>query len=291
MIDFAIYSTTIISIWAVLGLSLNLQFGLCGLVNFGQVLPFAVGAYGAAFAAVHGLPGWFGALAGILLAPLLGVVVILPARRLTQDYWALITLGAGEIFRLIVENVPALAGGVEGASVHRLDNRLQAMFLALALLAAMLLVVQRIADGPLGRLLRVLREDETLAATLGRNPLSFQLVVTVVSWAMAGGAGVLYAHVTGFVSPESFMVIETFVIWTAVVLGGPGSSLGVILGTILVELTSVSTRFVAQWTSLPSDLVANLRLAAFGLVLVLVFLYRPQGLIPEARKVYDVDGR
>jgi branched-chain amino acid transport system permease protein len=291
MIDFAIYSTTIISIWAVLGLSLNLQFGLAGLVNFGQVLPFAVGAYGAGFAAVHGLPAWLGALAGIVLAPLLGILVILPARRLTQDYWALITLGAGEIFRLTVENVPAIAGGIEGASVRRLDDRLLAMILALALLAAMLLLVQRISAGPLGRLLRVLREDETLVATLGRNPLRFQVVVTVVSWTMAGAAGVLYAHVTGFVSPESFMVIETFVIWTAVVLGGPGSNLGVILGTILVELTSVSTRFVAQWTDLPSDLVANLRLAAFGLVLVLVFLYRPQGLLPEARRVYDVDGR
>ena len=291
MIDFAIYSVTVISIWAVQALSLNLQFGLAGLVNFGQVLPFAVGAYGAGFAALHGLPAAAGALIGVLLAPLVGVLVILPARRLTQDYWALITLGAGEIFRLTMENVPAIAGGIEGASVRRLDDRLLAMLLSLALLIAMLLVVGRIADGPLGRLLRVLREDETLVATLGRNPLRFQVVVTVVAWAMAGAAGVLYAHVTGFVSPESFMVIETFVIWTAVVLGGPGSNLGVILGTVLVELTSVSTRFVAQWTDLPSDLVANLRLAAFGLVLVLVFLFRPQGLLPEARKVYDVDGR
>ncbi len=291
MVDFVIYSATIIGIWAVLGLSLNLQFGLSGLVNFGQILPFAVGAYGAACAAVHGLPSWLGALAGILLAPLAGVVVILPARRLTQDYWALITLGAGEIFRLTAENAPALAGGIEGASVHRLEDRTLAMALALALLAAMWLLVQRIADGPLGRLLRVMREDETLAATLGRNPLRLQMLVTVVAWAMAGAAGVLYAHVTGYVSPESFTVLETFVIWTAVVLGGPGSNLGVVLGTALVELTSVSTRFVAQWTELPSDLVANLRLAAFGLVLVLVFLYRPQGLIAEPRKVYDVDGR
>src|SRR5215510_8741085 len=110
MVDFVIYSTTTIALWSVLGLSLNLQFGLAGLVNFGQVLPFAVGAYGAGFAALHGLPVWAGALAGILLAPLLGVLVILPARRLTQDYWALITLGAGEIFRLTMENLPAIAG-------------------------------------------------------------------------------------------------------------------------------------------------------------------------------------
>jgi branched-chain amino acid transport system permease protein len=291
MIDFIIYSTTMISIWAVLGLSLNLQFGLTGLVNFGQVMPFAVGAYGAAFAATHGLPAWSGIVTGVVLAPLFGVLVILPARRLTQDYWALITLGAGELFRLTVENVPVIAGGIEGASVHRLGDRTLAMILALALLLAVVVIAWRIGEGPLGRLLRVLREDETLAATLGRNPVRYQILVTIVSWTMAGAAGVLYAHVTGYVSPSSFMVIETFVIWTAVVLGGPGSILGVILGTVLVELTSVSTRFVAQWTDLPSDLIANLRLASFGLVLVLVFLYRPQGLIPEARKLYRVDDR
>jgi branched-chain amino acid transport system permease protein len=291
MIDFVIYSTTVIALWSVLGLSLNLQFGLTGLVNFGQVLPFAIGAYGAAIAATHGLPWWAGALGGIVGAPLIGILVILPAGRLAQDYWALITLGAGEVFRLTMENVPVIAEGIEGVSVYRLPDRTVAMLLALALLAATWLLVRRIAEGPLGRLLRVIREDETLAATLGRNPLRFQGLVTAVAWAMAAAAGVLYAHVTGFVSPASFMVIETFVIWTAVVLGGPGSSLGVVLGTALVQLTSVSTRFVAQWSHLPSDLVANLRLAAFGLVLVLVFLFRPEGLIPERRKVYDVDRR
>jgi len=231
MLDFVVYSATTIALWSVIGLSLNLQFGLTGLVNFGQVLPFAIGAYGAGFAAVHGMPWWSGAIGGIVLAPLIG------------------------------------------------------------LLAVAWLILHRIAEGPLGRLLRVIREDETLAATLGRNPLRFQMLVTVVAWTLAGAAGVLYAHVTGYVSPASFMVIETFVIWTAVVLGGPGSNLGVVAGTVLVQLTSVSTRFVAQWSHLPSDLVANLRLAAFGLVLVLVFLYRPQGLLPERKKAYDVDRR
>jgi branched-chain amino acid transport system permease protein len=291
MIDFVIYSTTTIAIWSVLGLSLNLQFGLTGLVNFGQVLPFAIGAYGAAIAASHGLPWWAGALGGVVAAPLIGLLVILPAGRLAQDYWALITLGAGEVFRLTMENVPDIAEGVEGVSVYRIADRTVAMILALLLLALAWLLLRRIAEGPLGRLLRVIREDETLAATLGRNPLRFQGLVTAVAWTLAAAAGVLYAHVTGFVSPANFMVIETFVIWTAVVLGGPGSNLGVVLGTALVQLTSVSTRFVAQWSHLPSDLVANLRLAAFGLVLVLVFLFRPDGLIPERRKAYHADRR
>ena len=169
MIDFVIYSVTVISIWAVQALSLNLQFGLAGLVNFGQVLPLAVGAYGAGFAAVHGLPWWSGAIGGIVLAPLIGLLVILPAGRLAQDYWALITLGAGEIFRLTMVNVPAIADGIEGASVYRLGDRTFAMLLALGLLAVAWLVLHRIAEGPLGRLLRVIREDETLATSHGEE--------------------------------------------------------------------------------------------------------------------------
>jgi len=291
MTDFAVFLVTMTALWSVLAISLHLQFGLTGLVNFGQVLPFAVGAYGAAFAGVHGLPIWAGAVIGAVAAPLLGLLVVLPAGRLTQDYWALVTLGAGEIFRLAMLNIPGIAGGVEGASVHRIADRTLAMLLAVALLAVTALFARRIGHSPLGRMLRVLREDETLGATLGRNPLRFQLLVTAIAWTMAALAGVLYAHVTGYLSPSAFMVIETFVVWTAVVLGGPATISGVVLGTVIVQAASVSTRFVAQWSHLPSELVANLRLGAFGLVLVLVFLFRPQGLIPEARRRYDAERR
>jgi len=284
MADFAVFCITMIAVWSVLGISLHLQFGLTGLVNFGQVLPFAVGAYGAGFASAHGWPVWAGVLLGAVLAPLLGILVILPASRLTQDYWALVTLGAGEIFRLTMLNVADLAGGVEGVSVYRIADSRTAMGLALALLAATLLFARRVGKSPFGRMLRVIREDEMLAATLGRDPFRFQRAVTVISWCMAALAGTLYAHVVGYISPSAFTVLETFVIWTAVVLGGPASLTGVVLGTAVVQLTSVSTRFVADWSHLGSELVSNLRLGAFGLVLVLVFLFRPEGLIPERRE-------
>jgi branched-chain amino acid transport system permease protein len=291
MIDFVIFSLTMIAIWSVLGISLHLQFGLTGLVNFGQVLPFAIGAYAAAVAAAHALPDWAGAAIGAVLAPLLGVLVILPAGRLTQDYWALVTLGAGEIFRLTMLNAPDIAGGVEGASVYRIANNRVGMACALALLAATVTVARLVGHSPFGRMLRVLREDEMLAATLGRNPIRFQRAVTTVSWCMAALAGTLYAHVIGYISPNAFTVVETFVIWTAVILGGPATISGVILGTSIVQITSVSTRFVAQWSHLGSELIANLRLGAFGLVLVLVFLFRPDGLIPERRERVDAGGQ
>jgi branched-chain amino acid transport system permease protein len=291
VIAFAVHSLTTIAIWAVLALSLNLQFGLTGLVNFGQVLPFAIGAYAAAISATHGAgPGW-GVVMGAVAAPLVGLLVIYPARRLAQDYWALVTLGAGEIFRLTMLNVRGIAGGVEGVSVARLGDRTLALGFALALLAGAFLVSERVSRAPLGRLLRVLREDELLGASLGRNPFQFQAVVTVVAALMAGLAGVLYAHVTGFVHSSGFMVIETFLVWTAVILGGPGRGVGVVLGAAVVELLGVSTRFLAQWAALPSELVANLRLALVGLLLVLMLRYRPQGLLPELRMTADGDAR
>ena len=127
MSAFVLHSLTMIAIWAVLALSLNLQFGLTGLVNFGQVLPFAIGAYAVAISATHGDgPGW-GLAIGAVAAPLIGLLVIYPARRLAQDYWALVTLGAGEIFRLTMLNVRGIAGGVEGVSVARLGDRTLAL--------------------------------------------------------------------------------------------------------------------------------------------------------------------
>jgi branched-chain amino acid transport system permease protein len=291
VIEFVIYSVTIVSIWAVMALSLNLQAGVTGLINFGQILPFAVGAYATGIASAHGL-GWpVGLVGGLVAAPLIGLLVIFPTRRLAQDYWALVTLGAAEIFRLTMLNFRGIAGGVEGVSVDRLSERTLALALSLALLVVAFLVCERVSRGPLGRLLRVIREDETLAATLGRDPFRFQLLVTVLAWIMAGAAGVLYAHITGFVHPSGFMVIETFVIWTALILGGPGRNIGVVVGAVVVQLMGVSTRFVAQWTELPSDLVANLRLALIGLLLVVMILYRPQGLIPEKKVTYDARGR
>ncbi|SHO66689.1 branched-chain amino acid transport system permease protein [Pseudoxanthobacter soli DSM 19599] len=284
MLDFLVFAVTTVAIWSVLGLSLNLQFGLTGLVNFGQVLPFALGAFAVAFAASHGFPVWAGLIAGALAAIAAGLLVLLPVGRLAQDYWALVTLGAGELVRLTFVNVPGLAGGVDGASVPRIADPKLAMALALALFAVALALTLLVDRSPLGRMLRVLREDPVLAATLGRRPPRLRAVVIVVSWLLAGLTGVLYAHVIGYVAPPSFTVAETFIVWTAVVLGGPGSVLGVVVGTAVVQLLSISTRFFAQWSGLPFDLVANLRLALFGLVLILMFLFRPEGLIPE-RKV------
>ena len=289
MIDFAIYSVTVIAIWSVLALSLNLQFGMTGLVNFGQILPFAIGSYAAGIGASFGYPWWVGAIAALIFAPLFSLAVILPAQRLSQDYWALITLGAAEIFRLTMLNTPSFAGGADGLNVPRFGDSLTALYVSLGLLAVSFFFAERVSRSPFGRMLRVLREDEVLASTLGRNPIRYQASISAAAWIMAAAAGVAYGHFSGYVAPTSFTVTETFIIWTAVILGGPGRNIGVVCGAIIIQLLGVSSRFVAQWVDLPSDLIANLRLASFGLILVVMFIYRPQGLIPEAREVHDAE--
>jgi branched-chain amino acid transport system permease protein len=288
MTNFLIYALTMISIWVVLALSLNIQFGLTGLVNFGQILPFAIGAYVEGIIELSGLPIWTGPIFVLIVSPLIGILVIIPVKQLAQDYWALITLGTGEIFRLIMLNYPSIAGGTEGVSVDRINNRLLAMILSIALAVAVYLISLFVSRSPFGRFLRVLREDEILGACLGRDPFSYQIKVMIISWSMAGLAGALYAHVTGFIHPSGFMVTETLIIWTAVILGGPGRNLGVVLGAVAVQLMTVSTRFVAQWSGLPSELVANLRTALIGLILVFMVVYRPQGLLPERKKEHDI---
>ena len=216
---------TIVSIWSVVALSLNLQAGMTGLINFGQILPFAVGAYAAGIASAHGL-GWpVGLVAGLVAAPLVGLVVIFPTRRLAQDYWALVTLGAAEIFRLTMLNFRGIAGGVDGVSVDRLSERTA-------------------RHGPVARAARGrvpgLRADQPLAARppaardprgrdAGRDARPRPLPLPARGHGRWRGSWpARRACSTPTSSASSTRAgsgsIETFVIWTALIVGGPGAT-------------------------------------------------------------------
>ena len=160
------------------------------------------------------------------------------------------------------------------------------MLMSLGLLVLAFAVSELINYTPFGRFLRVIREDEILAATLGRDVFSFQARIMMIGAVLGGLAGAVYASVTAFISPDAFLMTETFIVWTAVILGGTGNNLGVVAGAAAIELMSASTRFVAEWTGFSSDLVANLRLMLIGLILVLMILYRPQGILPERKRIY-----
>jgi branched-chain amino acid transport system permease protein len=286
MINYLIHTIIYVSMFALLTLSLNIQFGLTGLINFGMMLFFAIGSYASAIVIFHDLPLWLIPLIAIGASILAALIVSLPTRHMRQDYWALITFGAQEVFRLVMLNENEIAGGSIGTmGIPRvINNPAIFMFILLIILVLGYVMAERIRRSGFGRVIRTIREDEILAASLGRNVYKFQLQIMVLGAILAA---IAYAHYVTFVSPEAFMPVETFFIWAMLILGGTGNNIGAVLGAAILQTISISTRFVTQYTGLPGEIAGNLRIILFGLLLILIILYRPQGILPEKKIVYQ----
>lgn len=302
MIEFLIYLLTIAGIWGLLALSLNLQFGITGLINLGQIAFFMLGAYATTIVThpdLLGLPIPLGLLAGMIAAGVFGFLIALPTARLREDYWAIWTLAAAEILRLVFLN-QTLGDPYMGASfgVSGIPRPMREMFSTdgygyfyLALVAVALLVVwfvvHRITEMPYGRALRAIREGDEVPLALGKNVGSMRIRAMFIGGLIAGLAGALYAHFNAFVAPNYFMPVETFLVWVMVIVGGSGNYLGAIVGTIVIQLIYNSTRFIGDYVPVESSLLASLRMIVIGVLIILVLIYMPRGIIPERRRRYD----
>jgi branched-chain amino acid transport system permease protein len=285
--------------YVMLGWGLNIVVGLAGLLDLGYVAFYAVGAYSYALLSTHyGLGFWTVLpLAGILAATF-GVVLGFPVLRLRGDYLAIVTLGFGEIIRLVLlnwfdlTNGPAGIGSIPGptlfgavfaetapegketvwemlgipfSGIHRLIF-LYYIILFLALITN--LFTQRMRRLPVGRAWEALREDETACRALGINPTNTKLTAFAVGAMFAGFAGSFFAAKQRFISPESFVFIESAIILAIVVLGGMGSQIGVVLAAVLLI-------GLPEWFR---DL-GNYRMLTFGLAMVVIMVFRPRGLV------------
>ena len=240
-------------IFAVVCLGLNLQWGYTGLFNIGVSGFFLVGAYGFAILcgppyASHlggfGLPFIVGLLGAVLAAGLIAFIVGIPTLRLREDYLAIVTIGIGSILQLVALNTASLTGGSQGAaSIPRplpevLQGVLGRNLLMLVLMVVVVLVIfgalEAMVRSPWGRVLKAIREDEEAASSLGKNPFLFRLQSFVIGSAIMGLGGALYASFIGFISPEDFLPILTFQIWTMLIVGGSGNNKGAILGALLM---------------------------------------------------------
>ncbi|WP_375458945.1 branched-chain amino acid ABC transporter permease [uncultured Enterovirga sp.] len=279
-------------IYVLMALGLTLQFGLAGLINFGVVGFFAVGAYASALLTQLGgwpLPVTF--FCASLLAGAVAVPLGLVSLRLRDDYFAIITLGFSETVRIAASSEVWLTGGVRGlAGVPRLfqgwapGRGAQLLTLALAAAAALVtaIVVQRIARSPFGRIIEAIRDNEPAVASIGKDPAMFKVKVFVVGSIVVGFAGALYGHYIGFVAPDQFAPIVTFYVWVAVVLGGVGRVSGAIVGTALLLILLEGSRFVRDVFPAVSEVeMASLRLGLVGLALILLMIYRPTGLMGD----------
>lgn len=285
--------TLSIGINIILAVSLNLVNGYTGQFSLGHAGFMSVGAYAAACFTTYGagmlgllkpLGGFlsvtlfFGLalLAGGLAAGAAGFVVGVPSLRLKGDYLAIVTLGFGEIIKVIIENVDAL-GGSRGFSVSAVYTN---FFWVYGLAAITVYVVLNLVNSTYGRGFLTVRDDEIAAEAMGINTTKYKVLAFSLAAFFAGIAGGLYAHFKQFINPEGFNFLKSVDVVTMVILGGMGSTGGAVVAAILLTILPEVLRSIADSPSLPhwlGPLLGN-RMIPYSLLLILLMLMRPQGL-------------
>jgi len=289
--DLLLHLTIVTAIYAIFAISLNLEVGYTGLFNFGHVAFFALGAYTSALLSLGGLSFPLAMSAGIAAAGLGGLIIGIPALKLQGDYFGIATLGFAEIVRMILQNQqewtkgPMGLPGIPRPELFSWQFDTLPAYLALVLGAAAItfLVIGFLTLSPFGRVLKAIRDDETAAAILGKNPFAYKMKSFVIGSLFAGLAGVLWAHFITFISPGDFTLTETIVVLLIVVLGGKGTLWGPVVGAAVLIFFQESIRLLRlppEW----SGILGPLQQMVFGLLLVILMIFRPEGLIREKGK-------
>lgn len=279
-------------IYVLLALGLTLHYGLTGLINFGHVGFFCIGAYAAAILSTKGgMPIAVGFVAAAVLAGLAAWPIGLVSLRLRDDYFAIVTLGFSETVRLVVTSERWLTNGVQGIpGIPRLfeglgvglPSALAIVGVLLAVNAAAIWLFFRLVKSPFGRMIEAIRDNEEAVRALGKDPARFKIRVLVLGAALAGIAGAFYAHYIGYVVPDQFIPLVTFYVWMAIIMGGVGRISGAVVGAALLMLFLEGSRFLRDIVPFISAVdMASVRIGAVGLALVLFTMFRPQGLMGD----------
>lgn len=291
MTAYLIAMATQAGIFALLALALNLQWGYTGLLNFGVVGFFALGAYAYALVTTAlGGPALLGILAAIVVGAVAAWPIGLASIRLRVDFYlAIATLGFGEVVRAVIVNETWATRGTQGMAVEMFfpglgveANRILMLGIVLAAIALLYFAFQRLGRSPFGRTIEAIRDNEDAARSLGKPVAGFKIQVFVIGSAVTAAAGALNAVFVNYLVPEQFLPIVSFYVWIALIIGGSGSNKGVILGSVILVLFLEGSRFLKDLlpadTGLTDDKIAALRFMAIGLALVVVPIWRPQGL-------------
>jgi branched-chain amino acid transport system permease protein len=281
---FLIDLANIAAINAILALSLNLMIGYAGLFSVTQGALYGIGAYAFALLELRlGWPFWL-AIAGAAVVPALaGIVVALPSLRLSGDYLIIASLGLQTVIVALMTNLDSLTGGSLGlvgipppkiGGWQGIDAEHYLPF-SLILCALATLALVAMVRGPYGRALRMIGADELAAASIGKNVMMLKVSAFVIGSAMAGVAGAAQAGYVTYIDPSSFTILTSIYVLTLVIVGGSGSVLGSLVGTVAIVAMEESLRFV----DLPANTVGQVRQAGYGALLILFVLLRPQGLL------------
>ena len=309
-------------LYILLALGLNIVVGFAGLLDLGYIAFYAVGAYTYALLAsphfnLH-LPFWVILPIGAALAALFGLLLGAPTLKLRGDYLAIVTLGFGEIVRIFLNNLSRPVNltngpqGVAGIDPFRIDGfdfaqyqtllglqfsgPIKYYYLLLAVVIAVIVINLRLQNSRIGRAWEAIREDEIAASAMGINTRNVKLLAFAMGASFGGLAGGMFSAMQAFISPESFVLVESIMVVSMVVLGGMGNVWGVILGALLLSFVPE----ILRWTVEPlqdalfgRQLIAPevIRMLIFGLALVLVMLFRPAGLLPSAVRKRELTGQ
>jgi len=306
LVSYFVFFMILASVYGIMSLGLNLQWGYTGLFNIGVVGFFAVGAYTFAILSTPDAIGHLGgfnwpfipALIGAMIATgIIALIVGVPTLRLREDYLAIATIGIGATIQLIANNMNWLTGGPNG--IYNIPQPLAEYFstslgynvfflcMMLAIVALCYWALERIVHAPWGRVLMAIREDETAASSVGKNAFSYRLQSFVIGSILMGLSGALYASFIKYISPTLFMPVLTFQVWAMLIVGGSGNNRGALLGSVLVWALWTGSGTLVQ-AILPSSMQVKggaFQIVLIGLVLMLVLLFRPRGIMGSRKAV------
>lgn len=284
-------------IYALLALGLNITWGVTGIANFGLAGFFAVGAYASAIASTMlGLPIAVSVLLAVAVGGIFGLLVSISTIRLRGDYLAIVTLGFTEVVRLFASNetwltrgtdgISGIPGPLRGAVSPTAFNWVSLCIVAVLVLAALAFCL-RLVNSPYGRVLRAIRDDETVAMVAGKNVTAFKLQAFVAGAALMGLGGAVYAHYLSYISPDLFRPLISIYIFLALTVGGAGNSFGAVVGALLLLVLLEGSRFLmAAFPALSGVQAAALREVLIGVVLIVVTRFAAQGLLREKNARY-----
>ena len=307
-------------LFVLLSLGLNIVVGFAGLLDLGYIAFYAVGAYVYALLAsphfdLH-LPFWIILPLGAGLACFFGVLLGAPTLKLRGDYLAIVTLGFGEIIRIFLNNLsqpvnltngpqgitlidPFRIGGFNFAKSEKimgLDFTGPVKYYYFLVIIVILIIVLnlRLQNSRIGRAWEAIREDEVAARAMGINTRNMKLLAFAMGASFGGISGGIFSATQGFISPESFVLVESIMVLSMVVLGGMGNVFGVILGALLLSFVPEVLRYTVEPVQLAvfgRTLIEPevIRMLLFGLALVLMMLYRPAGLLPSALRKRELE--
>ena len=314
--------TNLAVLYILLSLGLNIVVGFAGLLDLGYIAFYAVGAYVYALLAsphfdLH-WPFWVILPIGALVACMFGVLLGTPTLKLRGDYLAIVTLGFGEIIRIFLNNLSQpinITNGPQGVTLIdpfrfgtfsfaktetvaglTFSGPIKYYYLLVIVLLVIIVINVRLQNSRIGRAWEAIREDEVAARAMGINTRNLKLLAFAMGASFGGISGGIFAATQGFISPESFVLVESIMVLSMVVLGGMGNVYGVVLGAILLSFVPEILRYTVEpvQKALFGRMLIEpevIRMLLFGLALVLMMLYRPAGILPSALRKRELEAK